>query len=155
MQEILVGLEFRVSLERYTETGKRTGKGLVGSDLLVNRVRIHGGSTGSSHLVKSLLFVRGIALHGIHELRHQVKALLELHVDVGEGILAVVTEFHQAVVHGDEPDNENDCDYSNNNERCHENSFDNRFKKKVYNFSRRIIYLVKKTEILTCARISE
>jgi hypothetical protein len=44
-----------------------------------------------------------IALHGLDQIGDQVVALLELHVDVGEGLAATLPQRHQAVVGHDQP----------------------------------------------------
>ena len=40
----------------------------------------------------------GITLHGCHQLGYEVVALLELHVDVGKSVLAVVAQLDEVVV---------------------------------------------------------
>jgi hypothetical protein len=51
-----------------------------------------------------------VALGGLHEIRDQVVAPLELHVDLRPGFLADVLETDQAVVERDEPEDEDDED---------------------------------------------
>ena len=59
-------------------------------------------------------FVRGVALHRLDQVRNQVVALLELHVDVGKGLADALAERDQPVVgrkcekHEDDEDAEND-----------------------------------------------
>ena len=97
LQEVLVGLQLGVGFQRNAKPSQRTRKGLVRLDLFIYRGGIHGSGTGGSYLLESFFLMGGITLDGIYELRHQVKSLLELHIDIRKGILAVVAKFHQAI----------------------------------------------------------
>ena len=59
-----------------------------------------------------------IALDGGYQLRNQVVALLELHVDVGKRVFAVVSQFHKVVVDADDAQYEDGYDDQNDNQ-CH------------------------------------
>ena len=115
----MIGLEFRVSFQRNAEPCKCARKGLVGLDLFVNGRCVHGGGTGRGHLVKRFFFVSGVALDGAHQLRHQIKTLLELHIDVCKCVFAVIAEFHQSVIHTDEPGDQHHHDNAGNNPNSH------------------------------------
>src|SRR5262249_53196519 len=52
----------------------------------------------------------------LDQVRNQVVAALELHVDLREGVLEAVAQRHQAVVDGDRPDREGDDDPQKNPE---------------------------------------
>src|ERR1044072_9469069 len=58
--------------------------------------------------------MRGVALHGLDQVRDQVVALLELHVDIGKGLADTLAERDEAVrrternQHDDDDDAEND-----------------------------------------------
>ena len=52
----------------------------------------------------------GIALYRLDQVGDQVVALLELHVDVGEGLVDPLPHGDQAVVDHDRPDHEHDDD---------------------------------------------
>ncbi len=54
----------------------------------------------------------GVALHRLHQIGDQVVALLQLHVDVGEGLVGPLPEAHQAVVDAghDQPGDDDDDD---------------------------------------------
>ena len=45
-----------------------------------------------------------IALDGCHKLRNEVIALLQLYVDVGKRVLAVVAHSYQIVIDSDNPE---------------------------------------------------
>src|SRR5664279_1678670 len=55
----------------------------------------------------------GIALHRLHQIGDQVVALLELHVDVGEGLVGPLPHSDEAVVDTDGPDHDYDNDAEN------------------------------------------
>ena len=52
--------------------------------------------------------MRGITLHGLDQVRDQVVALLELHVDIGKGLADPLAERDQTVIGGEREENEND-----------------------------------------------
>ena len=58
--------------------------------------------------------MRGVALHGLDQVRNQIVALLELHVDVGKGLADALAERDQPIVgrkgekHEDDDNAEND-----------------------------------------------
>ena len=51
----------------------------------------------------------GISLYRVHEVRDEVVAALELHVDVRPGLLGAVDERHEVIIDKDE-DDEDDRD---------------------------------------------
>jgi len=53
---------------------------------------------------------RGAALHGLHQVRDEVVALLHLHIDVGERLADPLTHGDEAVVDRDDPHDEDDDD---------------------------------------------
>ncbi len=57
--------------------------------------------------------MRGIALHGFDQIRDQVVALLQLHVDVGKGLADALTERNQTVIRAERKQNENNEDADN------------------------------------------
>ena len=57
--------------------------------------------------------MRGVALHGLDQVRDQVVALLELHVDVGEGLADALAERDQPVIGAEREEHENDDDAEN------------------------------------------
>ena len=54
--------------------------------------------------------MRGIALHGFDQVRNQVVTLLELHVDIGEGLSDPLAERDETVVGRERKQHENDDD---------------------------------------------
>ena len=57
--------------------------------------------------------MRRIALHGLDQVRDQVVALLELHVDIGEGLVDALAQRHQPVIGTEGKENEDDNDAEN------------------------------------------
>ena len=60
------------------------------------------------------LFVGGVALHGFDQIRNQVVAAFELNVDVGPGRVGAHAQLHQAVVHRDQEDAQQNYDCKDN-----------------------------------------
>ena len=60
------------------------------------------------HLFKRAALVGGIAFHRLHQVRDEVVAELELHVDVGEGLADPLPHGHELVVDHDDPQHEDD-----------------------------------------------
>src|SRR4051812_21072269 len=57
--------------------------------------------------------MRGIALHRLDQVRDQVVALLELHVDIGKGLADALAQRYQAVVGAERQEHEDDDDAEN------------------------------------------
>ncbi len=57
--------------------------------------------------------MRGVALYGFQQVRDQVVALLELHVDVGIGLADALTERDEAIVGRESEKHENNDDADN------------------------------------------
>src|SRR5580692_9832405 len=57
--------------------------------------------------------MRGVALHGLDQIRNQIVALLELHVDVGKGLVDALAERDQAIIGAEGKEDENDDDAEN------------------------------------------
>ena len=110
LEEVLVGLQLRIGLDGDLQSGEGTRQGVLGLDLVVDACGAHRGGTGLCHALQQFLLMLGIALHGGHELGNQVVALLQLHVDVGKGVLSVVTQFDEGVVNADASYNQ-DCNH--------------------------------------------
>ena len=101
--EVLVGLQVRIGLGQREELPQRALQRALGGGL-------RGGPLGGYCRVASLddslqraLLVCRIALNRLDQVGHQVVALLELHVDVGERLAAALAQRHQAVVGHDQP----------------------------------------------------
>src|SRR6185312_2392071 len=65
------------------------------------------------HCLERLAFVLYVSLRGLHQVRNQVVAACELHVDLSEGVLEGVACRDQAVVGGNENDHGRDDDQQN------------------------------------------
>ena len=107
LQEILVGLELGISLQRHLQTGEGTAQQVLGLDLVVDASSADGGGTCFGNLHHHLFVMDGIALDSGYQLGDEVVTLFELHIDVGKSILTVVTQFHQIVVDTYCPDSKN------------------------------------------------
>ena len=60
------------------------------------------------HGIERLALMRRIALHGLDQIGNEVVPLLELDVDIGEGLAHTLTHRDEAVVNRDRPENEAD-----------------------------------------------
>jgi hypothetical protein len=65
----------------------------------------HGGIAGLDHCVERAALMRGLTLHGFDQIGDQIVPLLQLHVDVGEGLIDALSERNQSVL---DKDGEND-----------------------------------------------
>ena len=65
------------------------------------------------HRLERLALVLDVALHRLDQVRNQVVAALELHVDLRERVLEAVAQRDQPVVDRDRPDDERDDDSEN------------------------------------------
>ncbi|MCE3256189.1 MAG: hypothetical protein K0Q64_272 [Nitrobacter vulgaris] len=66
--------------------------------------------------------MRGIAFHGFDKVRDQVVTLLELHIDVGEGLADALAECDQSVIGDKRKHSDGDDDAENNQAGRHEKS---------------------------------
>ena len=108
LQEVLICLQVGIGLYRYLQSCQCTRQRILSLDLVVDGGSVHGSGTSLGDTLQQLFLVLGITLYGGHQLRNQVVALLQLDIDVSEGILTIVTQFHEVVVDADAR-NHDDC----------------------------------------------
>src|SRR5262245_8889240 len=98
LEKVLVRAQLGVAFgdgEEALEGGRERRLGLR----LVGRCRrLHREAAGAGHLLERHALVRGIALHGLDEVRAELPSPLELHVDVTPGRLRAVSQPDEAVV---------------------------------------------------------
>ena len=98
--EVRVGLEVRIGLRQRDQPAERAGQHAFSAAAFCRRcpapliAALRAWITASS----VPLLVRGVALHGLDQVRDQVVALLQLHVDVGEGLVDALPQRDEAVV---------------------------------------------------------
>src|SRR5467141_1748354 len=98
LAEIRVGLELRIALLQEHELLQALVERALVAEALGERARAGGARAQLGHAREQRLFVGGIASYGLDQLRHEVGAALELHVDVGEALARLVAVGDQAVV---------------------------------------------------------
>src|SRR5258705_5073985 len=111
--EVGVGLEVRIGLGQRDQSAERAAQLVFGSGDLSRSLRRHRGVAGLDNVVEHAALVRGVALHGLQQIRDQIVALLELHVDVGKGLADALTERDQAVIGRKREKHENDDNADN------------------------------------------
>src|SRR5688572_13077965 len=120
-QHVLVGLEVGVGLGEREQASEHAGERALGLAEALHRRRVarvgrralrrgHRLIPGLDHRFERLALVLEVALDDFHQVRDQVVAPLELHVDLRERILVPVAQRDQAVVDADGPDGEPDDD---------------------------------------------
>ena len=105
MLEICVRLEVGIGLAQRKQPAQRAGELVLSRGDLPRRPRGHGGAAGLDHGVERPAFVRGITFHGFDQIGNQVVSLLQLYIDVGEGLIDALSERDQSIV---DEDSEND-----------------------------------------------
>ena len=118
--EIGIGLEVRIGLRQCDQLAERARELILGRGDLSGALRGHGGVAGSHHVVEGAAFVRGIALHGLDQVRNEIVPLLQLYVDIGEGLTDPLTEGDKAIVCAHRKQHENDDDAENDPAGRHE-----------------------------------
>ena len=114
MLEIGIGFEVGISFGNHHELAKRLRELAFSSSL--------GGGSGCGlgciapfdDVLERFFFVASVAFDGLDEIGHQVLALLQLHVDVGEGLFAALAHADQAIVGPDQPQHQNGNNAENN-----------------------------------------
>src|SRR2546426_1159817 len=100
------------NLGHFTLGGHASGFALGGGAL-----RGHGAVARVDDSLERALLVSGIALDRFHHVGDQVVAALELHINVGPGVIALHLEPHQVVVHADGKQQHNRDDNQKNQHR--------------------------------------
>lgn len=115
IHEVLVRLQLRVRLHGRLQVEQRAGQRVFGGGTLDGgRVRVRRGRSGSGarpgHLGQHGGFMPGVPLDRFDQVRYQVGALLELHVDLCPAILHAIAQRDQRVVGTDRPQHQRDDD---------------------------------------------
>src|SRR5882757_472517 len=111
--EVGVGLQIRIGLRQRDQPAKRAAQLAFGGRDLCRSLRRYSRVAGLYHLIERAALMRGVALHGLDQIRDQVVALFELHVDVSKGLADALTERHQPVIRAEREENENNEDADN------------------------------------------
>src|SRR5712692_3148524 len=98
LREAFHRAKLRVSLSQGKQLPQRAGEHTLRLALGRGALGTHGAVARVDNRIERALFVRGVALDGFHDVGNQVVASLELHVNVGPGIVALHLQAHQAVV---------------------------------------------------------
>src|SRR5438445_4488851 len=106
--DIRVGLELRVALLQQQQLLQALAERALVAEALGERSGAGGARAQLGHAREQRLFVGGIAAHGLDQLRHQVGAALELHVDVGEALPGEIAIADQAVIEKNPRQKKND-----------------------------------------------
>src|ERR1043165_3491691 len=120
-EHVLVGFQVRVRLGEGEHLAEHAGQRALGLAQLLHRRWIAGrggrseggalcGIARLDHRLERLALVLNVALRRLDQVRNQVVAALELHVDLREGVLEAVPERDQPVVDRDRPYGERDDD---------------------------------------------
>jgi hypothetical protein len=111
--EVGIGLEVRIGLRQRDQPAERAAQLVFGSRDLPRSLRRHRAVAGLDDVVERPPLVAGVALHGLDQVRDQIVALFELHVDIGEGLADPLTERDQTVIRTEREQNEDDDDAEN------------------------------------------
>src|SRR5581483_4365809 len=106
--EIGVGLEVGIGFRQRDQAAERARELILRRGHLRRSLRRHRRVARLDDVVERAALMGGIALHGLDEVRDQVMTLLELHVDVGEGLVDTLAERDQPVIGGKRKQNEDD-----------------------------------------------
>src|SRR5579862_9460275 len=118
--EIGAGLEVRIGFREREQLPQRAREHVLGGGLLRRPLRRHGRVARFDDLVQRAAFVRGVALYRLDQVGNEIVPLLELHVDIGKGLVDPLPHGNQAVVDRNRPQNENDDHRKYNEGRGHD-----------------------------------
>ena len=122
VQEVLVGLQLRIRFGHGLEVHDRAAQLVFGLDALCHITglrRLECAGAGLGHLCEHLRFMGSVPLDGLHEIRDEVGALLELHVDLRPAVFDAIAQCDQTVVGGHSPQHYQDDDNECNNAEYH------------------------------------
>jgi hypothetical protein len=107
--EIGVGLEVGIGLGERHEAPERARQRAFGGGLLGRTACCERGVAGLHDRLERAALMGRVALHGLDEVRDEVVPLLQLHVDVGEGLRDPLPERDEPVIgHDAVEDDRND-----------------------------------------------
>jgi len=111
--EILVGLQVGIGLGQREDLTQRAGQCILGRALLRRALCRHRGVAGLDHRLERAALMGRVAFHGLDQVGDEIVALLELHIDVREGLVDPLPQRYQAVVDrdGEQHDDDNDAEY--------------------------------------------
>src|SRR5262249_37727749 len=110
LRKLLGSTKLWVSFRNSKQRLQRTGELIFGSRLVSRCSRLHRHGTIFGDVFKCALFVRSVSFYGFDEVGNQVVPALELHLDIAPGTVSAGAQLHQAVVHSDQherDDNQN------------------------------------------------
>ena len=113
LEEVLVGLEIRIGFRDCKQALQRIREHIFGLRLVRGGTGLHRSGARSGHFLKHAGLMRGIALDRIDEIRNQIVAALELHIDIAPGLAHAIAQGHKAVK---QRDNIEYGKYGNNND---------------------------------------
>src|SRR5580765_3896131 len=106
LREALRGAELRVRFREREHLAERARELALRLGLRRGTGRAHGLVARLDHGLERAALVAGVSLHGLHQVRDEVVAPLQLDVDVGPRIVGLDAEAHEAVVDDDDPDDD-------------------------------------------------
>src|ERR1017187_8750624 len=113
--ELLRGAQLRVSLGYREQPAQGVSELSLGFALLRRGGGGHGRTAILGDVLEGPLFVRGVTLHGFHQVGDKVVAALQLHIDVGPSVVGADLQLHQTVVNADQRKRD-DGQYGDNND---------------------------------------
>jgi hypothetical protein len=114
LAEALIRLQLGIRLGDREELAERAGQLVLGLRPRLGRLRRHRRAAGADDLVERGALVRGVALDGLDQVRHQIGAALELHVDVRPSLFGSLAQPDELVVRQDDRDDETGEDEKKN-----------------------------------------
>src|SRR5262249_41450019 len=103
-------LQGRVGFRKRKQLPPRPGENIFGGELLLRRRGNHGRIAPRTHGFEGPALVRGVTFHRFDQIGNEVMALLELHIDVGKGLIGSLPHGNKAVVDTDRPKHDDDDD---------------------------------------------
>jgi hypothetical protein len=111
--EVGIGLEVRIGLRQRDQFAERAAQLVFGGGHLRRSLRRHRSAPRLDHVVEGATLMRGVALHRLDQVRDQIVALLELHVDIGKRLVDALAQRDEAIVGGKRKKHEDDDDAEN------------------------------------------
>src|SRR3990170_4471326 len=116
---VLARLRPRVFPDHGEQGAEGGGERVLGSRQLARTLGARGDGVGArpGDVLEHALLEAHVALDGIHEVGDEVPAALELHLDLGEGLIDAQPALHEAVVDADDRDDDHGDDDEDDDER--------------------------------------
>ena len=113
--EVSISFKLRVGLSNRKEAAEGALHGTFSFGGAIDGLGAHSGRASFGDFLKSTLFVFGVTLDGLNDIRNEIGAIFELDCDIRPGLIDPLVKFDETIVRGPERYDENNDDDQDDN----------------------------------------